>query len=60
MRMTQPGLFTDYPDADSSITGSEKNQDIVRPGNVILTCKPFAYSVSGKYSRSRCDTCLKA
>lgn len=59
--MTHHCLFTDYPDAESSITASETGeQELVKPGTVILTCKPFAYSVTAKYSRSRCDTCLKA
>ncbi|ODM96746.1 hypothetical protein Ocin01_09937 [Orchesella cincta] len=57
VRMTHPSLFTDYPE---SIVGSdEKEQTTVKPGTVILTCKPFAYAIACKYSHNRCDTCLK-
>ncbi|XP_015431558.1 PREDICTED: histone-lysine N-methyltransferase SMYD3 [Dufourea novaeangliae] len=36
------------------------NKDFLKKGTTILTTKPFAYVLSSKYSRDRCDHCLRS
>ncbi|XP_035704412.1 N-lysine methyltransferase SMYD2-B isoform X2 [Folsomia candida] len=37
----------------------EKHSSVVKPGTVLLTCKPFAYSLSPNLNEIRCNTCFK-